>query len=107
MNIKLNKDNLELVAGAICSVVRHHKLDRHPDVVAGIWSEVAAGYNTYGPPDRLWIMLIKGWEKAYNPSTNDRAYIRVRNLCVKKWAEHDKIERELNFWKGRMSKCGV
>lgn len=83
---KMNKYHLDVVSGAILATIRKCDLYRTEDTVAGVWSETAE-YETYSPSDRLWVRLIRGWEK--DSRVADKAYIRVRNIILKKWKEQD------------------
>jgi len=90
---KMNKENLEVVSGAILATIRKCDLYRTEDTIAGVWSETAE-YETYSPLDRLWVQLIRGWEK--NSLVADKAYIRVRNRVLKRWKEQDEFDKAYN-----------
>jgi len=86
---KMNKDNLEVVAGAIRATIRKCNLERNERTINGVWSEVYS-HETYSPADRLWVQLIRGWER--NSDTAEKAYTRVRNLILKRWKEQDEFD---------------
>jgi hypothetical protein len=83
----MKKQEIEITATVIAEILRKSGWTVEDDFAA-VWSETAAGYETYGLRDKLWTTFIR------ENNDYDRAYLRVRSAVKRKLDSRIKRETE-------------
>lgn len=91
--MKLSRENIEIVAGAICATARQHSFPTNLETIEGIWCETA-NHDTYGNGDKLWVKTIRSWQDG-GEDLSWKAWVRVRNLVLRKWKQRADLENQI------------
>jgi len=96
--MRVKTEEVEIVSGAIRSIIRKHGFEKSVNSINGIWNETFK-YDTYGDASLVWVYCIRKWED--DGDAGDRAYQKVKEVTIRRWKEEAETDKWLEFYRKR------
>lgn len=96
--MRVKTEEVEIVAGAIRSIIRKRGFEKSVNTINDIWNETFK-YDSYGDTSLIWVSCIRKWED--DEDTGERAYEKVKGLIIRRWKEEAKTNEWLDYYRKR------